>query len=80
MASTSGYQMLVNVGETKQIKDMAVTSLQVLFVTHNAIVSNCTCKPDGTLVKCCCWFSEKSCKFASSFGHDQNPCDITVIN
>jgi len=29
VASTSGYQIVVNVGEAKQIKDMAVTSLQV---------------------------------------------------
>ena len=29
MTSTSGYQMVVNVGETKQIKDMAISSLQV---------------------------------------------------
>ncbi|CAH3192232.1 unnamed protein product [Porites evermanni] len=28
VTSTSGYQMVVNVGETKQIKDMAITSLQ----------------------------------------------------
>ena len=29
VASTSGYQIVVNVGEAKQIKDTAVTSLQV---------------------------------------------------
>ena len=29
VTSTSGYQMVVNVGETKQIKDMAISSLQV---------------------------------------------------
>lgn len=28
VASTSGYQMVVNVGEAKQIKDMVITSLQ----------------------------------------------------
>ena len=30
VASASGYQMVVSVGEAKQIKDMAITSLQVL--------------------------------------------------
>ncbi|CAH3194564.1 unnamed protein product [Porites evermanni] len=30
VTSTSGYQMVVNVGETKQIKDMAITSLQLV--------------------------------------------------
>lgn len=32
MASASGYQMVVSVGEAKQIKDMAITSLQVLII------------------------------------------------
>lgn len=32
MASASGYQMVVSVGEAKQIKDMAITSLQVLIM------------------------------------------------
>ena len=32
VASASGYQMVVNVGEAKQIKDAAITSLQVPFV------------------------------------------------
>ena len=31
VASASGYQMVVNVGEAKQIKDAAITSLQVSF-------------------------------------------------
>ena len=31
VASTSGYQMVVNVGEAKQIKDTAITSLQVFM-------------------------------------------------
>lgn len=33
MASASGYQMVVSVGEAKQIKDMAITSLQVLIIS-----------------------------------------------
>ena len=33
MASASGYQMVVSVGEAKQIKDMAITSLQVLLIS-----------------------------------------------
>ena len=33
MASASGYQMVVSVGEAKQIKDMAITSLQVLIMS-----------------------------------------------
>jgi len=35
VASASGYQMVVSVGEAKQIKDMAITSLQV----HVLIIS-----------------------------------------
>lgn len=33
VASASGYQMVVSVGEAKQIKDMAITSLQVLIMS-----------------------------------------------
>ena len=33
VASASGYQMVVSVGEAKQIKDMAITSLQVLVIS-----------------------------------------------
>ena len=34
VASASGYQMVVSVGEAKQIKDMAITSLQVLIISE----------------------------------------------
>ena len=41
VTSTSGYQMVVNVGETKQIKDMAITSLQVKPLDNKLPVKQC---------------------------------------
>ena len=41
VTSTSGYQMVVNVGETKQIKDMAISSLQVKRFDNKLPVKQC---------------------------------------
>ena len=41
VTSTSGYQMVVNVGETKQIKDMAISSLQVKPFDYKLPVKQC---------------------------------------
>ena len=41
VTSTSGYQMVVNVGETKQIKDMAISSLQVKPFDNKLPVKQC---------------------------------------
>ena len=44
MASASGYQMVVSVGEAKQIKDMAITSLQVLLISAFLMLYCCMCQ------------------------------------
>jgi len=52
VASASGYQMVVSVGEAKEIKDMAITSLQVLIMSEFF---------DITLLYGMCWYGLEKC-------------------
>ena len=49
VASTSGYQMVVNEGEAKEIKDMAITSLQLQC--YNGVVKTTVLKKAAVLWK-----------------------------